>query len=177
MCLRKSKVHKVKSAPHHIVLAPWRSGSVDTLYNLLEVSLNLSAYFLFLFLKKECSPSFCFPFPSVFFPLETPTFQYPTVRSRWTHICYTGHKYCCTPAVPLVQAVLGYGLNACTTGKKFTVARAYRVHRETHTWRAGSEYSPSVYHRSEHTIPQRFRINRSFCWNFSCISPMAHPSW
>ena len=30
VCLRKSKVHKVKSAPHHIALAPWRSGSVCT---------------------------------------------------------------------------------------------------------------------------------------------------
>ena len=30
VCLRKSKVHEVKSAPHHVVLAPWRSGSVCT---------------------------------------------------------------------------------------------------------------------------------------------------
>ena len=30
VCLRKSKVHKVKSAPHHVALAPWRSGSVRT---------------------------------------------------------------------------------------------------------------------------------------------------
>ena len=28
VCLRKSKVHKVKSVPHHVVLAPWRSVSV-----------------------------------------------------------------------------------------------------------------------------------------------------
>ena len=33
MCLRKSKVQKVKSAPHHVVLAPWRSGLVCTFYN------------------------------------------------------------------------------------------------------------------------------------------------
>ena len=26
VCLRKSKVHKVKSVPHHGVLPPWRSG-------------------------------------------------------------------------------------------------------------------------------------------------------
>ena len=30
VCLRTSKVQKVKSAPHHVVLAPWRSGSVCT---------------------------------------------------------------------------------------------------------------------------------------------------
>ena len=30
VCLRKSKVHKVKSVAHHVVLAPWRSGSVCT---------------------------------------------------------------------------------------------------------------------------------------------------
>ena len=30
VCLRKSKVHQVKSAPHHVALAPWRSGSVCT---------------------------------------------------------------------------------------------------------------------------------------------------
>ena len=30
VCLRKSKVHKVKSAPHHVALTPWRSGSVCT---------------------------------------------------------------------------------------------------------------------------------------------------
>ena len=30
VCLQKSKIQKVKSAPHHVVLAPWRSGSVCT---------------------------------------------------------------------------------------------------------------------------------------------------
>ena len=30
VCLQKSKVHKVKSAPHHVLLATWRSGSVCT---------------------------------------------------------------------------------------------------------------------------------------------------
>ena len=30
VCLQKGKVHKVKSAPHHVVLAPWRSGLVCT---------------------------------------------------------------------------------------------------------------------------------------------------
>ena len=30
VCLRKSKVQKSKSASHHVVLTPWRSGSVST---------------------------------------------------------------------------------------------------------------------------------------------------
>ena len=30
VCLQKSKVQKVKSAPHHVLFAPWRSGSVCT---------------------------------------------------------------------------------------------------------------------------------------------------
>ena len=45
-------------------------------------------------------------------PRETPTFQNPTVRSKWAHTCYTRHKCCCTPAVALVQVGLGYGSNA-----------------------------------------------------------------
>ena len=50
VCLRKSKVQKVKNAPHRVVLAPWRSGSIGTFWscNPLEVSLNPSA-FLFCF--------------------------------------------------------------------------------------------------------------------------------
>ena len=46
-------------------------------------------------------------------PPETPTFQNPTVKNRWAHICYTRHRYCCTPAVVLIQVVWGYGSNAC----------------------------------------------------------------
>ena len=30
VCLQKSKVQKLKSGPHHVVLVPWRSGSVCT---------------------------------------------------------------------------------------------------------------------------------------------------
>ena len=30
VCLWKSKINKVKSPPHHVVLAPWRSGSIST---------------------------------------------------------------------------------------------------------------------------------------------------
>ena len=30
VCLQKSKVQNVKIAPHHVVLAPWRSGSLCT---------------------------------------------------------------------------------------------------------------------------------------------------
>ena len=60
VCLRKSKVRKVKRAPHHVVLAPWRSGSVGTFFNPLDVSSSPSAFFLFL--KKECFP-FLFLFP------------------------------------------------------------------------------------------------------------------
>ena len=30
VCLRKSKVHSVKSAPHRVVLAPWRNGLLGT---------------------------------------------------------------------------------------------------------------------------------------------------
>ena len=69
-------------------------------------------------------------------------------------------EVCCTPALGLVQVVLGYG------SKKLALARAYRVHRKTYTQRAGSDHFPSVYHRSEHTTQQKFRIY-----------PMAHPSW
>ena len=48
----------------------------------------------------------------------------------------------------------------------------------THTYkRAGSKQFPSVYHRSEHTIQPRFHTDRSLCWKFYCISPMAQPSW
>ena len=33
-----------------------------------------------------------------------------------------------------------------------------------------------VYHHSEHTTQQRFRIDSSLCWKFSCTNPMVHPS-
>ena len=58
-------------------------------------------------------------FPPFFSP-ETPTFQNPTVRNRWTHTCYTRHKYCCTPAVVLIQVVLGSRSYACLHHSKNT---------------------------------------------------------
>ena len=47
---RYIKVHKVKSAPHHVVEAPWRSGLIGTFNNPLEVSSSPSA-FCFVFEK------------------------------------------------------------------------------------------------------------------------------
>ena len=83
------------------------------------MSSNPFGYFV-LFLKKGCSHLFISPLPPP--PPETPTLQNPTVRSRWAHTCYTRHKYCCTPAVALVQVVLGHGSNACLHHSKKTYA-------------------------------------------------------
>ena len=66
VCLRKRKVQKVKSAPHHVVLAPWRSGlkGTSTFYNPLELSSHPSVFFVFVF-EKGMFPLFFFFFPSV----------------------------------------------------------------------------------------------------------------
>ena len=74
------------------------------------MSLNPFASFV-LFLKKECS-HFFYPLPHPR-SRNTNILKNPTVRSRWAHTYCTRHKYCCTPAVVLVQVVLGYGSNAC----------------------------------------------------------------
>ena len=132
-----------------------------------------------LFLKKERFHLFIY-FPSSPPPLP-PKHQHFKIRPRGVG----GHKHVThvrsTDVHPLLAWYRSFWgtvlMLVCTTAKQLALARAYRVHRKTHTQRAGSEHSPSVYHRSEHTTQQRFRIDRSFCWKFTCNSPMAHPSW
>ena len=89
VCLQKSKVQEDKSAQHHVVLAPWCSGSVCTFEssNPLEVSSSPSVSFV-LFLKKQSPPLFFF-FPPPPPPLpKTLTFEIRTMRSRWARTCY-----------------------------------------------------------------------------------------
>ena len=76
--------------------------------------------FCFVFEKGMFPFTYLFPLTPPLPPPETPTFQNPTVRRRWAHTCYTRQKYCCTPAVGLVQGVLGYGSNACLHHSKTT---------------------------------------------------------
>ena len=60
VCLRKRKVEKVKSAPHRVVLAPWRSGLVVTFNNPLQIISLCVICFVF---EKGMFPLFCFSFP------------------------------------------------------------------------------------------------------------------
>ena len=68
VCLQKSKVQKVKWAPHHVILAPWRSRLVVTgsFYSPSRSEFkSLCAFFVFV---EEMFPLFCFHCSYVFYP-------------------------------------------------------------------------------------------------------------
>ena len=116
VCLQKSKMQKVKSAPHHVVLAPWRSGSVCTFEscNPLEVSSSPSACFV-LFFKRNAPPPFFLSFPSFF--VSSLKHEHLTTGP----LGLGGHKHVTGSfGVRFLRPV-------CTTAKKVTFARAYRV--------------------------------------------------